>query len=645
MTLPAPNLDDRRFQDLVDDAKRLVMRRCPEWTDHNVSDPGVTLIETFAYLTDVLLYRVNRVPDRLYVKFLELIGVRLFPPVAARAPATCWLSAPATAPVRVPEGTEVSTLGGNPEDTVVFSTTRDLDLLPCALQSLHTKEIDGEDSVDHTARLRLEQPCPAFASPPAPGDLLLVALTEPVPCCAVRLDVSCEIEGVGVDPDRPPLVWEAWDGADWVNCPVSTDETGGLNRSGAIVLHLPETHQASVLDGERAGWVRARVVEAEPGQPAYRASPVLRGLTAGTVGGTVGAVHAQPVRDEVLGEAEGVAGQRFQLARPPVLAEAGELVLEVGSAEGWTRWQRVAHFAESGPEDRHFVLDAAGGVVEFGPLLRQRDGGVRQFGAVPAAGAAVRMTRYATGGGRRGNVVRGALQALTATIPFVAAVENLVAAQGGVDGETVEQAKARGPQTLRSRDRAVTAEDYEVLAAEAAPELSRVRCVPGADGELRLLVVPSAANPLGRLRFEDLVPRADTVERVVRRLAEVRVAGVRVVVEPPRYKGITVVARLVPLPGAVADQVREEALTALHSFLNPLSGGPDGTGWPFGRPVQQGEVFVALQQLRSVDLVAEVRLFGANPVTGERGGEARSVQVEPGSLVFSYQHQIRVDRR
>src|SRR5947208_13425841 len=80
MALPVPNLDDRRFQDLVDDAKRLVQQKCPEWTDHNVSDPGVTLIETFAWMTDQVLYRLNRVPERNYVKFLELIGVRLFPP-------------------------------------------------------------------------------------------------------------------------------------------------------------------------------------------------------------------------------------------------------------------------------------------------------------------------------------------------------------------------------------------------------------------------------------------------------------------------------------------------------------------------------------------------------------------------------------
>jgi pimeloyl-ACP methyl ester carboxylesterase len=73
MSLPAPHLDDRRFQDLVDDAKRLVQQRCPEWTDHNVSDPGVTLIEAFAQMVDQLIYRLNRVPDLPRIKVPVLI--------------------------------------------------------------------------------------------------------------------------------------------------------------------------------------------------------------------------------------------------------------------------------------------------------------------------------------------------------------------------------------------------------------------------------------------------------------------------------------------------------------------------------------------------------------------------------------------
>src|SRR3989442_11528241 len=104
MTLAAPDLDDRRFQQLVDDAKRMVQRRCPEWTDHNVSDPGITLIETFAFMTDQLLFRLNQVPDRMYVKFLEMIGLRLLAATPAKAPVTFLLSAPAVAGGAIPAG-------------------------------------------------------------------------------------------------------------------------------------------------------------------------------------------------------------------------------------------------------------------------------------------------------------------------------------------------------------------------------------------------------------------------------------------------------------------------------------------------------------------------------------------------------------
>ena len=133
MTLPAPNLDDRRFQDLVDDAKRLVQQHTGRWTDHNVSDPGVTLIEAFAWMTEQLIYRLNRVPDKNYIKFLELIGVRLFPPAAARAAVTFWLSAPQTGTVTIPAGTEVATVRTGTVQPIVFSTTEERPIIATSL--------------------------------------------------------------------------------------------------------------------------------------------------------------------------------------------------------------------------------------------------------------------------------------------------------------------------------------------------------------------------------------------------------------------------------------------------------------------------------------------------------------------------------
>src|SRR6478672_1623907 len=126
MPLETPKLDDRRFQDIVDEAKSRIPRYCPEWTDHNVSDPGVALIELFAWMTDMLLYRVNQTPDKMYVKFLELIAVRLEPPRSARAPVTFHLSAPQPQAVTIPENTEVATVRTESSPAIVFTTEADL---------------------------------------------------------------------------------------------------------------------------------------------------------------------------------------------------------------------------------------------------------------------------------------------------------------------------------------------------------------------------------------------------------------------------------------------------------------------------------------------------------------------------------------
>ena len=168
--LPTPNLDDRTFQGLVDDARRLVHRRCPEWSEHNISDPGITLIETVAMMVDQLIYRLNRVPERNYVKFLELLGLELRPPGAAQGEVTFWLSAPQPQTVTVRAETEVSTDRTDIEEPIVFSTTEQLDIVPCSLNHGRVVTVPaGGDPIEHTN----EPGGPEFACfsvLPTPGD-------------------------------------------------------------------------------------------------------------------------------------------------------------------------------------------------------------------------------------------------------------------------------------------------------------------------------------------------------------------------------------------------------------------------------------------------------------------------------------------
>jgi predicted phage baseplate assembly protein len=646
MALPVPNLDDRRFQDLVDEAKRLVQQRCPEWTDHNVSDPGVTLIELFAWMTDQVVYRLNRVPDRNYVKFLELIGVTLFPPTAARTQVTFWLSAPQPDTVTIAGGTQAATVRTDTSEAVVFATTDDLPIVPCSLERLGSM-VDGKTYRDHTEALQKASGIYGFQEVPQPGDALYVGLSDAVPSNAVRLRFNAHIEGVGVDPTNPPLAWEAWTGDEWEPCELDTDTTGGLNRDGDVILHVPKGHVASLISKQRAGWLRARVTETAEGQPPYSASPSVTGLTAITIGGTADAVNAELVRGEEIGISAGVPGERFALKRGPVVPGDGALVMEAAGDEGWDEWALVSDFAGSGPDERHFTLDVAAGEVRLGPAVRLADGTMRRYGAVPPKGAHLRVREYRVGGGRRGNVAPRSLTVLKSSIPFVSRVENRRPARGGVDGEDIENAKARGPIRLRARGRAVTTEDYEQLAREAAPEVARVRAVAAGDGadagSVRVLVVPSAVSEQGRLRFDQLVPSEDTLQTITDRLEECRVIGTRAQVEPPVYRGITVVARLRARPKVNPARLQEEALQALNEYFHPITGGPDGTGWPFGRPINVGEVYSVLQGLRGTEIVEDARLFGADPVTGQRGQQTQRLELEPHALVFSYEHQVLVE--
>ncbi len=648
MTLPAPNLDDRRFQDLVDDAKRYVQRRCPEWSDHNVSDPGVTLIETYTMVVDQLFYRLNQVPDRLYVRFLELLGMPLYPPTPAVAPTTFWLSAPREDTVTVPAGTEVATQRTETEQALSFTTTENLAILPCSLVGIAAAVGGpGAEPVDRTRALSREEPFPCFSTTPVYGDALLIGLSAAVPRCAVALRFDCQVEGVGVDPRQPPLVWEAWTGHRWDFCELERDGTGGLNRPGDVVVHVPAGHTTSVIAQQPAGWLRCRVVPAAPGQPFYTASPRIRGASAFTVGGTIDAAYSETIHNEVLGVSDGVAGQRFPLAQRPVVAGPEQLVVQVGAGDDQQEWRQVPHFARSRAADRHFVLDPMGGEIVFGPGVRQPDGQVRQYGAIPPKAAAIKIPFYRVGGGRRGNVARGEITALRASVPYVARVENRRPASGGVDGEDVENAKRRAPQFLRARRRAVTIEDYESLACEADPRAARVKCMTGQGADaavVRLVVLPSLpGKPSEPVPFVALQPRPEVLASIATYLDERRVLGTRLLIEPPVYRWVRAVATVRLGPLADPDRVTQDALGALYRHLHPLRGGLDGSGWPFGRAVQAGELLAAVQRVTGVEAVEAMKLYLVDPGSGQPvEGSRLKVELEPNMLPFSIEHVVEL---
>ena len=649
MPLPMPNLDDRHFQDLVDEAKRRIPHYCPEWTDHNVHDPGVTLIELFAGIVDTLLYRVNRVPEKNYIAFMNLIGLRLEPPAPAQVDLTFWLSAPTSETVGIPAGTEVETRQTIGLDSIRFSTDAAFSIFPPQLSCVLTSP-DERAFVEHTHKIRdgIES-FAAFSPTPRPGDAFYLADQQDLSghILAVSFEFD-QIEGLGIIPERPPLQWEAWCGDAWRPAELEVDETRGLNQRGRTVVHLPRTMQQRTMYNRSGYWVRCRVIEPRNGIRPYSASPRIRRLAVAALGGTVTATHATTINSEMLGRSNGQPGQMFRLEYRPILPRRPGECIEVQDDQGtWEVWEERDDFGASLPRDPHYTLDSVSGEVAFGPLIREPDGTERQYGRVPPAGNQIRFRRYRTGGGTVGNVGAETIDQLKTAVPYIDRVINRGSARGGRDAERLQRAMVRAPLELRSSVRAVTAEDYEHLARKASPLVHRAACIQprgairaGTDvsraGVVRVLLVPTLEQPDRQIALEELRPIEPTLARTVEEyLDRRRLLTTTLVIGPPDYTVVSVEARLKPARETLGETLTREAQQRLYRFLNPLIGGPDGNGWPFGRDLYLSEVYAVLQSMPGLAYIEQVRLL-------VNGQEQTQVRLTPESLIASGEHRITI---
>ncbi|MFE4106146.1 putative baseplate assembly protein [Almyronema epifaneia] len=678
--LPKSNLDDRTFKELVDECVLRIPRYCPEWTNYNPSDPGITLIELFAWLTDQMLLRFNQVPRRNYVTFLEMLGMRLQPPVPAHTEVTLYLSAALANRYQIPSGAEVATERTEAEEAIIFSTdsplligvprvrhfltSETLEVQPRLLRDRFANLWTQDDSGYWSGREQY-----VFEELPQVGNCFYFVFEpgEPLDGNVISLMLQGEPAGsTGINPDHPPRRWEAWDGQTWqpVLLRESDDgtrgfsfeevaqqqETGGV-REASVVLHMPLQWPSTYFSTYQGRWLRCVYTQPLVGQSGYQRSPELMGISARAIGGTVRASQCTQIRDELLGESSGTPGQIFKLQSESILPrQEGEHIVVTPPMGLPQIWQEVNDFSASGPEDRHYTIDSLTGEVQFGPVVRessqlrqqielrsqvQMQGHTpdplelaavetleRQYGMVPPRGAVIRMAAYRTGGGQRGNVQAHAIRILKTAIPYVVSVINHRPALNGANAESLEEAVIRVPKLLRTRNRAVTPEDFETLTLQASRGVARAYCpvAHGAASEagvVNLLVVPKA-DTRQIARGEGIDPYQLALsdglrQEVMTYLNERRLLGIQIRLQAPEYVGVAVQTEVGLEPAYNNPQAQQEILSGLqvklYRFLNPLTGGPEGTGWGFGAPVYRSDIIGLFQQTPGVRYLGTVLLF------------------------------------
>lgn len=616
--------DDHRFDDTANRAKRELLRLLAGDADgRGVAGRPPTpdeeaLLTATTLVVDELHARLRHLGDSLRAPILELFGLRPRPSTAARTVVLFWFLTPLPGSIHIPRHTEVA--GGPAADAVVFTTTRSVRVAP-----------------NRVTRTLVDRAMPA----------VLVGLAEPAGNTVVAL-TGTAVSGTGLDSTSAAAIagrdgtWECWDGEGWRRCwPHDTDHTNpnhtNPDQPHTALVEIPTRHEATTIGGHRAAWLRWRP------RPAVRLSPTPPGFTVRTVAAAVGVVHARQVVDEPLGVSDGSPGQRFRpRGAPTVVANAPDPSVEVDAGDGWTAWTLVSGFTDSGPDDRHVLLDAATGEVRFGPAIREPDGRLRRYGATPPAGAVIRIRGYWVGGGTAGNVAKGELNLLRTPIPGVRVrVENPIAGSGGNDGESEADLWRRAPLTVRANARAVTAADHEELARRADPDVARAYCVrDSAAATVRVLLVPEPPRDRAdRPELADLLPSTATLRRVASHLDRHRLLGVSIVVEPPSYQGVSVAAEVIATSGA--GTARAEILAALYGFLHPLTGGWDAAGWPFGHPVTEGAVAGVLHRLPVVREVASLTLYPVDLASGARSAP-HQIQLVPTALPVSVDHDVQI---
>ena len=381
-------------------------------------------------------------------------------------------------------------------------------------------------------------------------------------------------------------------------------------------------------------------------------APAINSITAAPIGALIPASHSAQETLEFLGESDGTPGQTFRFRHAPVLssptARRSRCAIP-GSPSGaaGSSSSRSSRAARGTAISSSISRTAKSSSRQ--PFAPQTVAGAR-YGAVPPKGAALRFTRYRHGGGRRGNVVADTLTTLKSAIPGVASVTNPLPARGGVDQETLESTRRRAAMEIRTRYRAVTAEDFQFLAGEASPRVARVVCVPPErSGAVQVHILPRAEPANRKLELHELTPDEELLAEVAAYLDERRVIGTSVQLLPVKLRGLSVVVALQASPKSDLQRVEQDVAQALYMYVNPIVGGsPEGpgAGWEFGRALNQGELYSVVHSIEGVDFVKMLRVYETDLTTGEQEAEPAGAQIPLllHELVASGTHSVRAER-
>jgi hypothetical protein len=670
MSLQTIQLDNLNWQQIVTAIRaRIIPDSKGKWTFQAPVDPGVTLLELFAWLLDQRIYWMNQVPDPLVLSILSLLGEA---PRAAQAAVTVLQLADSAIPPRDFPVAAAGTLMrlGDTNPPILFTLDQDLAVLPTQAISLSVNGVDrtndlsqgrsvallpsGQTSSQIRFLLQLNKKMVVAAGN---SFSLLLQLDTP-------LDVFPQWSFEAVTGVAPPatLTWSYTSTASRSSVTFTSaqveDGTAGLRRSGIVRFALPADWQPEAGTDPA---ITTYAITLDIASAGYTFAPQLLGVKSNAVlAHHIWKRSVQPNTSNWLplpGNVISLPGTtNFSLWKeyPPI--EDSVQVTITGRDDKPTAWTRVSDLSRSGPTDNVFVIDRSRAQISFGNGLTGR------LPVLSATANPAIVVNYSAGAGLAGNVGENSQWAAVTEKPgdpeplFTAV--NPAAGDGGTESETLQQAQHRSEASLNERNRAVSQLDYQNLAITTpGVAIRRAYAAIGYQSEFPCSTVPGAVTVFvvpyaPRIQTDGSIPSGSFVpapqpdpgalQAVQARLHTAKLLGGQVFVSAPIYR-LVWLSLAIAVDSALSAALRQEILTGLQTFLDPLVGGEQGNGWPFGDPLRPSALLKIAQDI--LGDAGDILSVGIR-IDGMQAAEScRDTSIRPCELVNLVHVDLATQRR
>jgi hypothetical protein len=586
MPLPVALLDDLEWDELVESARDRIPSHAPKWTDHNVHDPGITILDLLAWIAEEASFRIDQIPDTHRARFVALLGE--VSRTARAATAVLELATP-NADQIVSAG---SLIRAHTESGVIRF------LAEHAGRATRAR-------IDHVATDGVVLATGAACEPLGPEGTSQFVIHFDRPVQAGRLHLWAESAQASqrTGPSLHHSVrlrWEALAHGVWEPVPAENvdDATAALTRSGLIALDLPAiTAVRCRLDTGR--YDRAPQLTDVIANALSARQVDVRSLTAVTPVDLRIDLGSRGVQDVSVASSR-MGGELWTVRRSPrrepdkpvVLFDPESGVLQFSDG----RWARRPS------ADEYFTIWTVETEGEAGNIGSDYEWSIQAHPKVVAR---------APYGSRLGADAESASDAVARAAGRMWAHERLAGLAMRRDVTSLDGLERGEVDATELPSRAVTALDYERLAL-ATPGLSLARARAWVDRDLS---VPCATAPgtvslvvLPYLPAGRPVPTRELIAVVVDHLAKRKTLGTRLLVRAPEYASVEIDVTVAVGPGSDPVKVTRAVEDAIRYFLDPLRGGPEGRGWPFGRDVYRSEIMATVGAVPGVELVTEVVL-------------------------------------